>query len=77
MKTVGLSDVRLERNLSQRDVAKLVGCSHTAVQKWEANGDAPSLSFLPKVVEALQLSPAVAADLKQRAVEHQLAKGAA
>lgn len=74
MGLVGLSDIRKQAGLSQRQVADKVGCSHTAVQQWEAKGDAPSLAYLPRVVAALNLSPAVAADLRQRAVDYQLGR---
>lgn len=77
MDSVGLSDVLQERNLSIRGAAALIGCSHTAVQNWIADADAPSLRSLSKVARALDLSPAVVADLRLRATEWQVKKGAA
>lgn len=44
-----LKDLRLERNLKQKDVAKGLGVSQAAVARWEANLQIPNIDILYKV----------------------------
>ena len=44
-----LKELRLERNLKQKDVAKGLGVSQAAVARWEANLQIPNIDILYKV----------------------------
>jgi transcriptional regulator with XRE-family HTH domain len=44
---------RLERGLSQKELAKKIGTKQSAISRLESGTYNPSLSFLQKVVEAL------------------------
>ena len=48
-----LIEVRLKRNLSQRELAKRVGTSQAAISRIEAMNANPSLSFLKRIASAL------------------------
>lgn len=48
-----LIEARLERNLSQRDLAKRIGTSQAAISRIEAMDGNPSLSFLKRIAQAL------------------------
>jgi len=44
---------RIEKGLSQKELAKKVGTKQSAISRFESGTYNPSLSFLHKVVEAL------------------------
>lgn len=45
--------LREERNLTQRQLADLIGVSDKAVSKWERGGGCPDVSLLPALAEQL------------------------
>lgn len=48
-----LIEARLERHLSQRELAKRVGTSQAAISRIEAMNANPSISFLKRIAAAL------------------------
>ena len=48
-----LKSMRVERGLSQRDLAKMVGVSRTIVQCWEAGTKNPAVATLRRLAAAL------------------------
>ena len=46
-----LKELRLEANLSQRDLAKALGVSQPAVARWEANLQTPNIAVLMAVAK--------------------------
>ena len=51
-----LKEKRLEKNLTQKELAKLLFVSESAVSKWEKNVAHPDISLLPKLAEILGVS---------------------
>lgn len=58
MKTFGefLKQKRLEKNLTQKQLANLLYLSESAVSKWEKNISHPDITMLPKLCEILEVS---------------------
>jgi DNA-binding XRE family transcriptional regulator len=48
---------RLDLGLLQKDVARIIGADKTSVFNWENNLMAPSLRFIPKLIEFLGYRP--------------------
>ena len=59
LKTIGdhLRKKRLDLGLLQREVADRIGAMKDSVYLWEANRVAPTLPFLPKIIELLGYCP--------------------
>ena len=59
LKTLGdhLRKRRLDLKLLQSEVADRIGADETTVHNWEKNHSAPSLPFLPRIVEFLGYRP--------------------
>lgn len=59
VKTVGdhIKRARLERRLSQEQVAEFFGVSRYAVSDWEADVASPTIRLMPKVVDFLGYVP--------------------
>jgi transcriptional regulator with XRE-family HTH domain len=59
LKTLGdhLRKKRLDLKLLQKEVAEKLGADATSVNNWEMNRTAPSLPFLPRIVEFLEYVP--------------------
>ncbi len=55
--------VRLERNFSQPEVAKIIGVTTDAITYWENNRNNPRISHLPKAIEFLGYNPLVNKEL--------------
>ncbi len=51
-----LKEKRLEKNLTQKDLAKILIVSESAVSKWEKDIARPDISLLPKLSEVLDVS---------------------
>ncbi|MCF8248207.1 MAG: helix-turn-helix domain-containing protein [Saprospiraceae bacterium] len=51
--------VRLERNLSQPQVAKIIEVTTDCVTYWENNRNEPRISYLPKIIEFLGYDPQI------------------
>ena len=47
---------RLERSLSQKDLAILVGTKQSAISRLESGGSNPSIAFLKKIAESCNAS---------------------
>ena len=47
---------RLEKKLTQKDLAKMIMVSESAVSKWEKNIAHPDISLLPKLAEILNVT---------------------
>lgn len=45
--------LRLQRNLTQQDIAQRLGISRVAVTKWETGEASPRAEMLPKIAEIL------------------------
>lgn len=52
-----LAAYRAKRNLSQKQLADLMGCSLWAAHHWESNGRSPSLRSLCSISEKLGVQP--------------------
>lgn len=50
-----VAQARQSRNLSQDDLARLIGCSHTVINRLESSDSAGSEAFFRKLSVALQL----------------------
>ena len=48
--------LRLEKKLTQNEIAKQLGVTCQAVSKWENNVSAPDISLLPEIAELLGVS---------------------
>lgn len=50
---------RLEQNLFQADVARLIGVEETSIYNWESNRSNPSVKYIPKVIKFLGYIPEI------------------
>jgi transcriptional regulator with XRE-family HTH domain len=67
---------RLDLNLRQIDVAKIVGCDEMTVVNWEKGYASPRINHMLKVVEFLGFNPLQKCDtLAQQIVSHRKARG--
>jgi transcriptional regulator with XRE-family HTH domain len=59
LQTLGdhLRKQRLDLKLHQREVAQILGADTDSVTNWEKNRTAPTLPFLPKIIEFLGYVP--------------------
>ena len=48
---------RLDMNLFQKDVAKLIGVEEESIYNWENNRSKPKIHLLPKIIEFLGYMP--------------------
>lgn len=48
---------RLELNLYQKDVAKIIGVKEESIYNWENNYSEPQIHLLPKIIEFLKYIP--------------------
>ena len=48
---------RLDNNLFQKDVAKIIGTSEESINHWEMNTTEPEIKFYPKIMEFLGYCP--------------------
>ncbi|MBI3365958.1 MAG: helix-turn-helix transcriptional regulator [Ignavibacteriae bacterium] len=48
---------RLDLNLFQKDVAKLMGVTTSSVTNWEKNRVGPTLQMIPKIIQFLGYDP--------------------
>ena len=51
-----IKELRIEKGLSQMQLAKLIGVSQKAVDYWERNVNEPKASYIIALVKALELS---------------------
>ena len=51
-----IKELRLQKNLTQEEVAKYVGVSRIAVRNWE-NGAHPNSKYILKLAEILEVTP--------------------
>ena len=49
---------RLEKNLTQKELAKQLFVTESAVSKWEKNIAHPDITLLPKLAEILEMMQA-------------------
>lgn len=64
---------RIQKNLSQGDLAKLVGCGQKTVSNWELGKFEPTAAFIPKLaatldikIEELTLTPELYDEYKEQ-----------
>jgi len=71
LKTIGdhLRKRRLDLGLLQKDVAKQIGVTKCTIQYWETNRVAPTLRFVPRIIEFLGYDPCGAAEPRSLAEE--------
>ena len=58
-----LKQKRQEKNLTQKELAKLLFVSESAVSKWEKDVAHPDITLLPKLAEILKVTEAKCADI--------------
>ncbi len=51
-----IKELRIEKELSQQDLAKLVGVSQKAVDYWERNVNEPKASYIIALVKIFEIS---------------------
>ncbi len=51
-----IKELRLENNLSQLQLAKLIGVSQKAIDYWERSVNEPKASYLIKLVKTFNIS---------------------
>ena len=58
METFGqrLKELRLERNLTQKELAKILQTTDDSIFSWEKNRSQPSLEFLAKICLYFEIS---------------------
>ena len=58
-KTIGehIRKVRMDRNLLQKDVAKIIGVTEDCVTNWENNRSTPQIRYLPMIHDFLGYIP--------------------
>lgn len=58
METLGqrIKDLRTENNLSQMQLAKLIGVSQKAIDYWERSVNEPKASYIVKLVKLFHIS---------------------
>lgn len=58
METFGskLKELRIERGLTQKQLAQKIGSAQSAVYYWEADKQEPSISSLKKICELFEVS---------------------
>jgi transcriptional regulator with XRE-family HTH domain len=67
---------RLDLNLRQIEVAKIVGCDEMTVVNWEKGHASPRINHMPNVLKFLGFNPLQKCDtLAQRIVSHRTALG--
>jgi transcriptional regulator with XRE-family HTH domain len=67
---------RLDLNLRQIDVSKIIGCDEMTVVNWEKGYASPRINHMPMVVEFLGFNPLQKCDaLAQQIVRHRTARG--
>jgi transcriptional regulator with XRE-family HTH domain len=67
---------RLDLNLRQIDVAKIIGCDEMTMVNWEKGYASPRIHHMPKVVEFLRFNPLQKCDtLARQIVSHRKARG--
>lgn len=52
-----IAQLRREKQLTQAELAKMMGVTDKAVSKWERNLSCPDVSSIPRLAEILGLSP--------------------
>lgn len=48
-----IARLRIERGLTQAQLAERIGCPHSSVSRWECTGKAPGTRYLIKIAEVL------------------------
>ncbi len=68
MKTFGsrLKELRLERGLTQNQLAQKIGSAQSAVYYWEADKQEPSISTLKKICELFEVSADYMLDIEDK-----------
>lgn len=51
-----IAEVRKQKNMTQRDLAEIVGVSDKTISKWETGKSLPDLSYLKSLCEALEIT---------------------
>lgn len=51
-----ISKIRKEKNLTQRELADILGVSHKTISKWECGSGFPDISMIKKIAEELNIS---------------------
>ena len=51
-----IKELRLERNLSQSNLAKLIGVSQKAIDYWERNVNEPKSTYIISLVRVFEIS---------------------
>ena len=54
--SIRLKDLRLEHNLSQQKLAKLIGVTQKAIDFWEKGINEPKASYIIKLAKYFQVS---------------------
>ncbi len=68
MKTFGsrLKELRIERGLTQSQLAQKIGSAQSAVYYWEADKQEPSISTLKKICELFEVSADYMLDIEDK-----------
>lgn len=48
-----IARLRIERGLTQAQLAERIGCPYSSVSRWECSGKAPGTRYLIKIAEVL------------------------
>ena len=49
-----IAALRIERGITQAQLAERIGCPQSSVSRWEQTGKAPGTRYLIKIAEALE-----------------------
>ena len=59
-----INKVRIERKISQKELAQLIGCSERAIRYWENGKRQISIDMADKALKALKVSMTIGEDEK-------------
>lgn len=59
-----VKELRIERGLTQKQLASKLGCAQSAVYYWETDKQEPSISSLKKLCELFEVSADYMLDIK-------------
>lgn len=51
-----LKELRIEKNLSQQDLSKILGFGRTTVNEWEVKGNEPNIDTLIKIANYFEVT---------------------
>ena len=51
-----LKEMREEKDLNKSELAKIIGCDHTAIRRWEENLQSPSIDVLVALADYFKVT---------------------